>query len=65
MLKKIVETIIVWYITFYLLTETEKYHNKPYKLNKVYISCMVSSLYLFLRFIQNRITFTNKCICLV
>lgn len=63
MFIKILETFFVWYITFYLLTIAEKYHNKPYRLNKILTSCYIATFYLFVVLVQEHLSIKDKCIC--
>lgn len=64
MFIKFFETFLVWYITFYLLGYVEKYHNKPYKLNKTLTSCYIATIYLFVSLVQEYVSIKDKCICI-
>lgn len=64
MLQLLIESIIIWYFSYYLLTNIKSNTNK--KFNEKYVSCFVATIYLALRYIEvnKLVILMENCICI-
>lgn len=64
MFKILIESIFVWYFSYYLLNNIKL--NYELKFNKKHISCFIATIYVILRYIEvnKLVILMENCICL-